>query len=347
MGFVDGIVCALLAPLIMATGFVIWDKLWTGSAILLNIYKSTFASILFLVVAIFHRNVLANEFVEFDLASVMFLILSSVIGIAVGDNTWLAALKILGTKRTMIVDSIKPFVGAILSAVILNEPITFLQILGVSITMAGVLMVSLESEKTDDADDTSTTSDIDAVTNVDVELVESSGKDTAAVEQKGENGAKTGSPLRVGYAYAVLNVILDVYGAVLTKQYGKKYSTFEINFIRFGFAGYVMGMLVSVSRCVSHKRGKAPFKMFVWPTLTQKQWGQITLGAFLVTFCCPSLSIYAFFQLDLAVVMTLMALGPVYSVPVTWYAKNEKVTLKSVAGSILAFGGVIPLYLSL
>ena len=148
MGFVDGIVCALLAPLIMATGFVIWDKLWTGSAILLNIYKSTFASILFLVVAIFHRNVLANEFVEFDLASVMFLILSSVIGIAVGDNTWLAALKILGTKRTMIVDSIKPFVGAILSAVILNEPITFLQILGVSITMAGVLMVSLESEKT-------------------------------------------------------------------------------------------------------------------------------------------------------------------------------------------------------
>ena len=44
----------------MTTGFVIWDKLWKGSAILLNIYKSTFASILFLVVSIMTIDHLSN-----------------------------------------------------------------------------------------------------------------------------------------------------------------------------------------------------------------------------------------------------------------------------------------------
>ena len=41
---------------------------------------------------------------------------------------------------------------------------------------------------------------------------------------------------RKGYIMAVANVLLDTYGALLTKQYGVGMSTWNINLIRFGFA---------------------------------------------------------------------------------------------------------------
>lgn len=51
---------------------------------------------------------------------------------------------------------------------------------------------------------------------------------------------------RRGYAMAVLNVVLDTYGSVLTKQYGAGMTTWEISLIRFGFAGIVM-LVISVA----------------------------------------------------------------------------------------------------
>jgi hypothetical protein len=38
------------------------------------------------------------------------------------------------------------------------------------------------------------------------------------------------STLMYGYILAAINVILDSVGSLLTKQYGKKYNTLEINY---------------------------------------------------------------------------------------------------------------------
>ena len=57
MGFVDGILAATFAPLILIIGFVLWDKIWTASAIMLNITKSSVAALLFILVAIFQSFV--------------------------------------------------------------------------------------------------------------------------------------------------------------------------------------------------------------------------------------------------------------------------------------------------
>jgi hypothetical protein len=46
-----------------------------------------------------------------------------------------------------------------------------------------------------------------------------------------------------GYIFAFINVALDAYGSVLTKQYGVSFNTWEINSIRFGFAAIVMGLI--------------------------------------------------------------------------------------------------------
>lgn len=49
------------------------------------------------------------------------------------------------------------------------------------------------------------------------------------------------SKLLYGYGLAAINVILDAFGSVLTKKFGTRMSTWEINLLRFGFAAVVMG----------------------------------------------------------------------------------------------------------
>ena len=100
MGFVDGILAATFAPLILIIGFVLWDKLWTASAILLNVTKSSVAALLFIIVASIQSFIFkTNSFFNTDTFNLLMLLLSSLIGIIIGDNTWLRALALIGTKR--------------------------------------------------------------------------------------------------------------------------------------------------------------------------------------------------------------------------------------------------------
>jgi drug/metabolite transporter (DMT)-like permease len=59
------------------------------------------------------------------------------------------------------------------------------------------------------------------------------------------------SQLWIGYVMSLMNVVLDTYGSVLTKEYGIHLSVWEINFIRFGFAGAVL-LLVSIGMMITY-----------------------------------------------------------------------------------------------
>jgi drug/metabolite transporter (DMT)-like permease len=114
-----GLGAALLSPLMMVIGFIIWDKHWTGSAFALNIFKCSLASILLLIM------VLSTGTVGFSAMFMSFngtiLMLSAMLGIVVGDNTWLRALKLLGARRVIVVDALKPWLAAVLGHYLLDE----------------------------------------------------------------------------------------------------------------------------------------------------------------------------------------------------------------------------------
>ena len=335
MGYADGVISAATAPLFMAIGFVMWEKHWTSSALLLNIFKCTFASTIFLVVSILDRSFFSVSNALFSFEKVGYLILSSLLGIIVGDNMWLQALKLLGTRRTMLVDSIKPFVGALLSALILKEEVSLMLFLGMFFTASGVLLVGLERSE-------------EMHTNSGEEGLEGRVPDVSIENVVVNTGAVSSLTVYVGYMCAFFNVLLDVGGTIITKQFGQTYSTFEINYIRFGFAGYSMGLFVGMNRAVSTLILKSqPRSSFVWPMLGRREWVLISVGAFFVTFLCPALFFYSIFEIDLAVAMTLSSLGPIYSIPITCWFKGEQVTVQSIVGSLFAFVGVIPLYFSL
>jgi drug/metabolite transporter (DMT)-like permease len=265
----------------MTIGFIVWDEHWKGSAFALNLFKCNLASIGFLILSFATR---ANGiiFPSHVVRPIYFLMLSSVCGILVGDLLWLEGLRLLGARRVVLVDSIKPFMAAMLGWAILKETLLPTAFVGMAVTVVGVLVVSLEKEamKTDKKNDeakepTLPTEEVktngiggaesikEEETNtpvvrdandkvdrtdaadpysatVDVEATPSAVSDIQISPPSTNEPSKrvlTPQSMRRGYTMACLNVVLDTYGSILTRQYGVGLTTWEINLVRFGFAG--------------------------------------------------------------------------------------------------------------
>ena len=87
----------------------------------------------------------------FTTTTVEYLILSSTLGIIIGDVLWLEALQLLGAKHVIVIDSLKPFVAAILGKVSVDEVLKGPAWGGMVLTVIGVGVVSWEEKRTTSA----------------------------------------------------------------------------------------------------------------------------------------------------------------------------------------------------
>ena len=385
---------ALLAPFLMTIGFVIWDKAWKGSAILLNVVKCSLASTIFVMVSAISSRSFEGSGIDIGM-----LLLSAMLGITIGDNAWLYALQILGPRKVIICDCLKPFLAAVLGAVALDESVTPFYGLGIVLTIAGVTIISLEqqnqqtsSSSVEDGahqedDGTNATTGSTKGQEEEIELKERSvdtsrtspldtkrfeeenhddddddDDDDKAVEIGLNHTNKKGTSMsvettqndddrirRFGYACAVVNVVFDVFGSLLTRIYGDELTTFEINSVRFGSAA-VMLNLMRFATIIGERYRKSPGSSSVsWTafpmTMTRREWFAVVVGIMFVTVGCPALSNYALFEIPLAMCLTLTSMGPFYALPLTYLSKKEPVSIKSMAASTLAFTGIAILYL--
>lgn len=149
MTFGLGVAAAMAAPLVMTCGFIAWDNHWKGSAFALNLYKCNLVTIGFLVLVCTTRS--SNPFpaTVFTYQAVGYMVLSSTIGILIGDWTWLQALQLLGARRVILMDSLKPFLAALMGWLILEEELRLAALGGIALTVSGVLIVSLETTNRD------------------------------------------------------------------------------------------------------------------------------------------------------------------------------------------------------
>jgi len=198
--------------------------------------------------------------------------LSSTIGILIGDWTWLEALQLIGARPVVLMDSVKPFLAALLGWWILGENLQWPAFVGMALTVGGVVWVSLEKESSsegdEDGDDDNkseqreeskeeganaddeknilNTSDRFDGNDDENEEGQKGGKTKESLEAKKSRRATTPNDIRKGYALSVLNVVLDTYGSLLTKQHGVGMSTWNISLIRFGFAAAFCIVLSSI-----------------------------------------------------------------------------------------------------
>ena len=74
----------------------------------------------------------------------LWLGLSGVIGFVLGDAALFQAFVVLGTRLTMLVFATNPIIAAVLAWIFLDESLTAVQIVGMTITLAGIGWVMLE-----------------------------------------------------------------------------------------------------------------------------------------------------------------------------------------------------------
>lgn len=301
MAFILGIVSALVAPFAVVFGFIIWDNHWTGSAFALNMYKGSLATIGFLIVSLYGRYHHPHQtyghhqdendtygHLETDLSiedeaemtaiftteKVGFLMLSSTIGILIGDWAWLEGMRIIGARKVIYMDSLKPFLACLIGQIFLDEKLHPIAFIGLVMTVFGVALVGLEKEKRHEDEEEQTVQKVNSLQGGINDDLSTNGIATESdrllnhrqyaddsihsnIRDDSDNNNSNKSfatqrrsrdqsmkELIYGLIISFINVVFHTFGALLTRLYGTGMTTWEICLIRFGFAGISM-LLVS------------------------------------------------------------------------------------------------------
>lgn len=147
MGYI-GEAAALLAALVWAIATWIYGRFsHQFSALQLNIVKGVIASAMMLVVL--PLLPMPAEAWQMDSQHFLILAISGVIGIAIGDSAYFAALKRIGANKTLLLESLAPPLSGVLALVALGSQLSFQSWLGVVITTAAVTFVVFKPSGTD------------------------------------------------------------------------------------------------------------------------------------------------------------------------------------------------------
>ena len=383
-----GFAAAAAAPLAGVLGFTIWGKHWTGHPYLLNCFKGCVATIFFALFFIGFSVIapLAGagwERGRFTWQVVGWLLLSSLLGIVIGDTCWLQAQQLLGTSSVVLIDALKPGLSAFFGFVFLHEKPTW-GWLGAVLTWLAVSWVeynkSAANEPAAEPDGTEMTGSFaassarqPALRNGD-ELALNGSADSSAHPPGGrerfQDQVSAYTRKGWGYVWAFLNVLLDSLGLVITKKHGRALHAWEIAGVRFGGASVFMLLSVGAARLVAHLRpdaiaracgyvacgtpiaraGGAP-QFYQWPVLDRRAIGWLVFAVFLTTFLASLLSNIALFKIDLFFVSTLGSLSPIWALLIGSCpccrglvgGGREQATWRDWLGAVLAIVGVVVL----
>ena len=350
MTFALGIMSAVVAPFMMVLGFMIWDKHWKGSTFSLNMYKCNLAAIGFAVVSHFGRHTVGFPAEVFTAEKVGFLMLSSTIGILIGDWTWLEGMRILGARKVIVMDSLKPFLATLLGEVFLFEKLQSAAFVGLVLTVLGVGLVGFEKERKQQEisseKETGIPFEIESPKEND-SLLLNSVKNESYLEMR-KSREQSSKEIAYGWTMSFSNVVLHTFGVLITKKFGVGMTTWEINFIRFGFAGVCMLLLSILLHLGSRGTDGLDYDdigghqkpWYLLPVIGVSSWIRVSAGVVFVSFLQPALTNYAMFQISLALLLTLESIGPLYSLPLSFLLQNESPGFRATIGAVLTVTGI-------
>ena len=136
-----GEIAALSAALLWAISSVIYGRLGLKiSPLKLNLYKGIIA-IAFIALTL---AIQGTAFTDISGRTIALLSLSGVIGIGLGDTAYFSALNSLGARRTLLLETASPPIGALLALIFLGERLTPLTWCGILLTIIGIAWVISE-----------------------------------------------------------------------------------------------------------------------------------------------------------------------------------------------------------
>ncbi len=227
------------------------------------------------------------------------LALSGLIGLALGDAFLFACYRFIGPRLGLLLLSLAPVFGAGLAWLLFGETLTWLQMLGIAITLSGISWV---------------------------------------VFARREANGQSDHDWRRGVLFGILAALCQAAGLVLSKQaMSGGFSPFAATEIR---------MLAAVASLwiVAALQGQAGKTVrTVRENPTGLKWA--IFGSFFGPVFGVSGSLLAVQHAAVGVASTIMALPPVWMLPISHFFYKEKLTWQSITGTLVAIGGVALLFL--
>ena len=141
-----GEIAALSAALLWAISSVVYSRLGLKiSPLQLNLYKGIIAIALIILTLLIQGAAFGN----LSFSTIALLALSGVIGIGLGDTAYFSALNSLGARRTLLLETASPPMGALLALIFIGEQLTYSAWIGILLTILGIAWVISERNPLD------------------------------------------------------------------------------------------------------------------------------------------------------------------------------------------------------
>ena len=236
----------------------------------------------------------------------LWLGISGIIGLGIGDFGLFSAFVTLGPRRTVLIMALSPIFASIGAYALTGETISPTAIAGISVTLAGIIIVILERE-------------------------DRSGRKTVAngVKLRGFSLALVGAVGQgIGLAFSRKGINLDPNALINPLSATLMRMVFGALFVWISLM--VIGKLPELRKALDDKSGikHTAAAAFIGPFLG------VTLSMVAVTFT------------QAGIAQTLMSLMPVMIIPVVWAVNKQKTSWRGMLGALIAVVGVAIIFLT-
>ena len=244
-----------------------------------------------------------------------YISLSGIIGLALGDMGYFGVLVILGPRKGILLMSMAPIFSTISAYFILDEVLGIWTIIGIAVTLTGVIIVIIERD----------------------EEVKGNGgnhKENALSKRIKIYGILLGLGGAIGQG---IGLVVSKYGMYVGTNNNDALNSLSVSLIRMLAATILIWMIVIFSGRFKDVKNAVKDKIAMKRTFG---------GAFSGPFLGVWLSMVAITYTVAGVAATLMALAPVMIIPVVWIVYKEKTNWRGIIGAIIAVVGVAILFLN-
>ena len=292
--------CWVITALVLASA---------GRAVGATVVNAVRIFIAIFILCIIHWLAYGNVWPEISSSSLLFLAISGVVGLVIGDQFLYRALIDAGPSLTTLVMTITPALTAIIAFAVLNETLSYIDLLGMLLTMAGIAI--------------------------------------AIISREGSDNKKKYPRVRIGILFAFLGSLGQAIGLVLAKL-GMEVSDPEIvntihqsgvtplsaTYIRMCFGGVgamvLLLMYIFANRAKKASHCRVNFSVFFC----------ILVGAIFGPVLGVWLGLISVDNMDTGIAATLMSLSPIMILPFAKIFEKEQITSKAVIGSFVSITGV-------
>lgn len=314
---------ALVAAATWAVATILFSRVGTSVPPLeLNLYKNLIAIVLLGLSML----ALGQAMTVPQGQAMLLLALSGIIGISLGDTAYLAALRHLGPRRTLLLETLAPPLAAVLALVALDETLGVVAWLGIVVTGAGIAWVITERVPDPSA--------------------EKGQEPLATASDDGGFQRKVALGLIFGVVAAVAQAIGVVLSrAALTRTEVTPLWSAELRLLA-GVLGIVLWRLavLGVERATRGQRPAAARPPAFRIRHSVPLWSTIVLATILGTYLGIWLQQLALAHTEAGIAQTLMSTSPVFVLPLALLL-GDRVSVRAALGACIAVVGVALLLL--